>query len=186
MLDPNMEYFPDADDPVVAPFAMAFVKLMFAHARLDERIRDLLGVITGDPDFGEKPGNLWAAKARGREDRVRKLMEEAKIEATPAAHQILQLLDQAIRPCDRRNLLAHGVWWCFNPSKQTISVRGGTSWPNQDQQVELSASEIDAVAEDFLNIEAQLYTLKAQIVTAIITVSPERANDLRPCADEDA
>jgi hypothetical protein len=64
MLDPSMEYFPEPDDPAVAPFATAFAKLMFAHARLDERIRDLLGVIKGDPGFGEKPDNLWAANAR--------------------------------------------------------------------------------------------------------------------------
>jgi hypothetical protein len=54
MLDPNIEYFPDAADPAVAPFTRVFVKLMFAHASLDERIRDLLGIITGDKMLNEE------------------------------------------------------------------------------------------------------------------------------------
>jgi hypothetical protein len=141
---------------------------------------DLLGVITGDPDFGERPENLWAAKARTRRRDIRKLMDQAKIGGAAPAHQFLELLKQTIGPCDRRNLLAHGIWWCFNPEKQTILVRGGTRRPNEDQQIEMSVSEIDAVAEDFLKIEAELYKLKASIVTAIIAVSPERAGDLLP------
>jgi hypothetical protein len=66
------------------------------------------------------------------------------------------------------------------PDKQTISVRGGTKWQNADQHAEMSVSEIDAVAEEFLKIEAELYKLKAPLVTAIITVSPERADALLP------
>ena len=77
-------------------------------------------------------------------------MEKEKIGAAAPAHQILELLDQAVGPCDRRNLLAHGIWWGCNPEKQTILVRGGTRRPNEDQHVEMSVSEIDAVAEDFL------------------------------------
>ena len=107
-------------------------------------------------------------------------MEKAKIGATAPAHQFLELLNQAIGPCDRRNLLAHVIWWRFDPAKQTISVHGGTEWPDADQNVEMSVSEIDAVADRFLSIETGLYKLKDPIVTAIVTVSPERAAELLP------
>ena len=37
----TMHYFPDYDDPALQPFTQAFVRLMFAHARFEQRALDL-------------------------------------------------------------------------------------------------------------------------------------------------
>jgi hypothetical protein len=37
MLDPHHHYFPEADDPAIAPFATAFLRMMFAHAEFEAR-----------------------------------------------------------------------------------------------------------------------------------------------------
>ncbi len=49
----------------------------------------------------------------------------------PQTEQIKQVLDDAIRPCRERNLLAHGAWWCFNRREMYIMVRGGVRWDDQ-------------------------------------------------------
>jgi hypothetical protein len=46
LLDPDAIYF---RDPVtIAPFAIAFAQLMFAHANFESEFRSLQGVITND------------------------------------------------------------------------------------------------------------------------------------------
>jgi hypothetical protein len=60
-----LHYFPDPDHPDFAPFAQAFVRMIFAHAGFEHRVSELLNVITGDPDFGENPTTTrWSAKDR--------------------------------------------------------------------------------------------------------------------------
>jgi hypothetical protein len=39
MLDPHHHYFPEADDPAIAPFATTFLRMMFAHAEFEARAR---------------------------------------------------------------------------------------------------------------------------------------------------
>ena len=46
-------YFPDADDPALQPFTQAFVGLMFAHAAVEHRVSDLMGIITGVVGFDD-------------------------------------------------------------------------------------------------------------------------------------
>jgi hypothetical protein len=52
-LDPKINYLPDPDDPALQPFGRAFVRMMFAHATLEARIRELQGVVSGEPGYGE-------------------------------------------------------------------------------------------------------------------------------------
>src|SRR5450759_2087816 len=54
MLKSDVHYFPEADDPAIAPFARAFVRMMFAHAELEDRIRELPDALTDEPRYGEK------------------------------------------------------------------------------------------------------------------------------------
>jgi hypothetical protein len=49
MLDPRHHYFPEADSPFFAPF----LRMMFAHAEFEARVRGLQGAVTGDDAFGE-------------------------------------------------------------------------------------------------------------------------------------
>jgi hypothetical protein len=62
------------------------------------------------------------------------------------AKLIVELLSDAIGPCDQRNFLAHGEWWCFNTRTLTITVRNGTRWKDgQPEHVEYTAQEIEAL-----------------------------------------
>jgi len=158
-----MHYFPQPDSPEIASFVHAFVRLMFAHAEFERRIRDLQGVITGCQKFGEQPKNQWGA--RKRSELMAKLIVENKerIGELPEADQIARALDAAIVHSDRRNLLAHGTWWRFDPEQQVITVRSGTDWPDQEQHIELSVDDIDRAAEALLDLEVELDRLQASI-----------------------
>src|SRR5262245_6251819 len=125
-----MHYFPGPDNADIAPFVKAFVRLMFAHVEFERRFSDLQGVITGDPNFGEQPSNQW--RPRERPQRMTKLilMEKERLGDVPEASQIERALKAAIPHCDRRNLLAHGTWWRFDPVQQVITVRSGLNRPN--------------------------------------------------------
>src|SRR5215470_3269326 len=105
MLDHDSIYFPEVED--VPQFAMAFTRLMFAHAEFEEQARDLrtclLGRKTRD-DLGT---------ARDRPKRMAKLIKRClkdhpDLVEEQEAIRIKRILTDAIDPCDRRNLLAHG------------------------------------------------------------------------------
>ena len=57
-----MHYFPEPNHPDLTRFTGAFVRMMFAHAELEYRISDLLDCITGEPGFGQQPGNRVSAQ----------------------------------------------------------------------------------------------------------------------------
>src|SRR3954470_14411601 len=124
LLDPDAIYYPDPE--MIAPLAIQFACLMFAHAHFEAEFRSLLAVITSDPIFGERPCNQWSA--RKRPDLMVKLIEKHFPAGLAEAEPIATLLTEAIVPCDRRNLLAHGEWWCFHQPTSTVTVRNGIQW----------------------------------------------------------
>jgi hypothetical protein len=87
MLKSAVHYFPEADDPAIAPFARAFVRMMFAHAELEARIRALQDALTDDPTYGEK--NSWSA--RDRPKRMRRLTQVHV--QSPAVGRLAQALN---------------------------------------------------------------------------------------------
>jgi hypothetical protein len=62
----------------------------------------------------------------------------------PETEQIRKLLEDACDPTNKRNQLAHGRWWAFDPSTATIHVRGGIQRENEDQFGEYSEETISA------------------------------------------
>ena len=50
-MDLDAIYCPQPE--IIQPFALAFTRMMFAHAGFEEEVRQLQGVVTNDPDFGE-------------------------------------------------------------------------------------------------------------------------------------
>jgi len=159
-----MRYFPEPDDPELAPFTRAFVKVMFAHAELEHRISDLLECITREPGFGEKPCNRMPAQKRP--ELVRKLC--AKYEAKhpgglPETDEIVRLLSEAFPLCNERNLLAHGIWWALDSAGSFVTVRPGTAYENKSVHRDFYVSEIENVAFELGNLEAELYKLQASI-----------------------
>jgi hypothetical protein len=133
MLDHDAIYFPEAE--IMPSLAMAFMRMMFAHAEFEEHVRDLHAAIMVTPakrpcffawllNFGQKTdGGL--GNSRDRPKRMAKLIKDRPgLVEDQEATQIVQLLKDAIGPSDRRNLLAHGRWWRFDPKTSTIKIRG--------------------------------------------------------------
>jgi hypothetical protein len=169
MLDHDAIYFPKAEIP--QPFAMAFMRMMFAHAEFEEQVRRLQATIIVTPakqhvfahlrrllNFGRKTdGDL--GKARDRPKRMAKLIKaRPDLVKDQEAKQIDQILRAAIGPCDRRNLLAHGRWWRFNPKTSTIRIRGERrrepEWDNYTEQKILEIdSELTTLADDLNEIK---------------------------------
>jgi hypothetical protein len=153
-------YFPNPDSDALRPFGQAFVRMMFAHARLEREIRDLQDAITGKSGFGEQAP---LCSARGRPEVIKKLIAKhaPRMRGTVA---IYRLLRKAIKPCDDRNLLAHGDWWCFDQAG-TITVRGGKSFVKgkPPKRRDFTLGKIDRIASDLRDIEDGLYRLRWQI-----------------------
>lgn len=160
VLDPKMVYFPDADDPALLCFCQAFARMMFAHAKLEARIRELQGVVSGDPGFGEQRKNLWSADHRA--ECMTKLIRE-HLGQVPETKEIADCLIKSRELSWERNLLAHGEWWAFNPAKKFVAVRSGTDWPNQDQHQERTVADVDRTTSALQDVEAELWALQSRI-----------------------
>ena len=158
-----MDYFPKYDHPALQPFTQAFVRLMFAHAAFERRVRDLLEVI--NPDLSDECDN-WSARDRPKE--TKKLIAECLNKhpgGIPEGEVIVRFLTQAIPLCHERNLLAHGTWWSFDPEAQTIKVRSSRNRDGEKQHHTLRYTEIEQSAMTFEDIEIELYKIQHEIDT---------------------
>jgi hypothetical protein len=156
MLDPNIVYEPEAEE--IEAHAIAFAQMMFAHSELERRIGGLQDVIVHKRGFGERPGNQWGARRRPR--LMAKLISKHLGDNVPEATEIVKLLCAAIAPCDQRNLLAHGHWWCFNRMTGQITVRSGALFQgDHPAQADFTAADIEAITENFRHLEVELYKL---------------------------
>jgi hypothetical protein len=160
LLDPEAIYYPDPE--MIAPLAIQFACLMFAHAHFEAEFRALQSAITNDPSFGEQPANQWSA--RQRPDRMIELIKKHFPAGLAEAEPITALLTEAIAHCDRRNLLAHGEWWCFHPPTSTVTVRSGVQWqPERPEHKDFTADDICAVTEALKELRVRLYHLRSSI-----------------------
>ncbi len=57
--------FPDPNE--IAPHAVAFARMMFAHAEFEREVRALQDAITKEPGFGEQHDNQWSASESATE-----------------------------------------------------------------------------------------------------------------------
>ena len=151
--------FPRAE-AIPQSLAMTFMRMMMAHARFESEVRALQGVVANDPHYGEQPENLWSAHKRPK--LMVKLIEE-KLGEIPETEAIKKLLQDALDPTNRRNHLAHGIWWAFDPQTVSIHVRGGIQRGDEDQFGEYSEETISAIADRFETLEADLYKLRSNI-----------------------
>ena len=152
-------YFPDADEPALQPFTKAFVRLMFAHAAFEHRVSDLMDTITGVVGFGEQPKSRWSADNRPK--LMKRLINEHHPEGLPETADIVACLRRSIPFCRDRNLLAHGSWWEFNVD--TITVRSGVEWPEQDRHRTFTVAEIQDTASLLDDLEVELWKLQSAI-----------------------
>jgi hypothetical protein len=177
ILDPMIHYLPDPDDPALEPFGKAFVRLMFAHAALEARIRELQGVVSGEPGYGEVRRNQWRSEDRAR--CMTKLVT-VRFGSIPEAEAIADCLTKSIPLSWERNLLAHGEWWAFDPAQQMISVRSGTERPDEDQHQQRAVADIDRTASALMDVETELYKLQSRIESRLGIGVPSETEGLLP------
>jgi len=153
-MDLDNVHFPDAGD--IAPHAIAFARMMFAHSEYEREVGSLQDAITNEQGFGELRENQWSAEHRA--EKMVKLITKHIGDNIPQTAQIENILKEAVSLCRQRNFLAHGAWWRFNNG--VITVRGGTRWGAPDlppEHRDYTLSDIEALAEKFKDIEAELY-----------------------------
>ena len=110
----------------MAPHAIAFARMMFAHTSFERAVAALQDAITKEPGFGERRANQYGT--RERPARMVELIKAHRGKDFPQTGAIERLLTDAIDPCEQRHLLAHGTWWAFNRRTAAIIVRSGTRW----------------------------------------------------------
>jgi hypothetical protein len=118
--------------------------------------------VANDLNYGEQPRNRWQADKRPK--RMVRLIEE-KLGQISETKDIERLLQDALEPSNQRNHLAHGIWWAFDTRTSTIRVRGGTQREGEDQFADYTEERIQAIADEFETLEAELYKLRSAIET---------------------
>jgi hypothetical protein len=163
-MGPDDVAFPDPNE--IAPHAIAFARMMFAHAALEREVRSLVDAINPkEPGFGERPENQWTASESGT-GKITILIKQHRGAGIPQTEQIKNLLNTAIHPCRDRNFLAHGTWCCFNRRTLTVEVRGevpsGQSQLSSESRA-YTVSDILKVARKLKEIEAELYGIRRSL-----------------------
>ena len=163
-MGPHDVALPDPSE--IAPHAIAFARMMFAHAAFEREVRLLVDAINPKkPGFGERPENQWTASESGT-GKITILIKHHRGSGLPQIVQIKNLLNEAINPCRDRNFLAHGTWCCFNRRTLTVEVRGGVRWGQPELPPENRAytvSDILKLAHKFKDIEAELYKIRRSL-----------------------
>lgn len=163
-MDPHDVALPDPSE--IAPHAIAFSRMMFAHAAFEREVRSLVDAINPKkPGFGERPENQWTASESGT-GKIIILIKHHRGNGLPEIEQIKNLLNEAIHPCRERNFLAHGTWWSFNRRALTIEVRGGVRWGQPELPPENRAYTVSGIlklAHKFKDIEAELYKIRRSL-----------------------
>jgi hypothetical protein len=174
MLDHDAIYFPEAE--IMPSLAMAFMRMMFAHAEFEEQVRDSQAAIMKTPgrrphffarlrgllNSGRKPDGGGLGTSRDRAKRVMRLIRERPgLVEDQEAEQIVRILNDAIGPCDGRNVLAHGRWWRFHSKTSTITIRGERKGePQFEHYTEAKIFEIDfklsALATDLYKVRREI------------------------------
>jgi hypothetical protein len=119
--------FPDPNE--IAPHAIAFARMMFAHAELER------GII-GRRHQHEGTG-FWRTTRESMDgirewtEKIIDLIIKHRGNDLPETERIKNLLNEAVDLCRQRNFLAHGTWWCFNRRTLTVKVRSGVRGGSQ-------------------------------------------------------
>jgi hypothetical protein len=152
--------FPDPDE--ITPHAIAFARMMFAHAAFEREVRSLVDAINPkEPGFGERRENQWTASETGT-GKIIMLIIKHHGRGLPQTGQTRNLLNEAVDLCLQRNLLSHGTWWCFNRRTSTVEVRGGTRWEREllPENRNYTVDDIEKLADRFKDIESELYKIR--------------------------
>src|SRR4029077_4803303 len=153
------------DPNEIAPHAVAFAQMMFAHAAFEREVRSLVDAINPKkPGFGERSENQWTASESGT-GKIIILIKFHRGGGLPQIEQIKNLLNEAIHPCRDRNFLAPCTWGWFNRRTLTVEVRGGIQWQRElpPENRQYTASDIEKLADKFKNIGAEVNKIRRSL-----------------------
>jgi hypothetical protein len=152
--------FPDPNE--IALHAVAFARMMFAHAAFEREVHSLIDAINPkEPGFGERRENQWTASDSGT---AKIMVLIRRYHGLSQTEQIRNVLNGAVGLYRQRNFLAHGTWWCFNHRTKTVKVRGGMRWEQSElppEHCEYTVSDIEKLADKFKDITAELYKIRS-------------------------
>lgn len=154
MFDPNHHYFPEFGDPSMVMFLIPFGRLMFGYANLDREIADIVSVATGKHDFIRRDASKVSSQV---EDFIVKhvgMIAEMK--------SIKEQLDRSIKLYHLRNDLAHGHWWRFDPSSESLEIRRDRC-RDGEQFVTVTRADVEQAADEFEDVEVELYKIRRAI-----------------------
>jgi hypothetical protein len=157
IFDPNHHYFPEFDDPSIVAFLIPFGRLMFGYAKLDREIARLVGVAANNPVLEDKFRRADADKVS---EQVEKTIRK-HVGVIAEMQAIKDQLDLSAKLYDLRNVLAHGHWWRFDPSSETITIRRDRD--HDVRFVDVTRIEIEQAAEQFEDIEVEIYKIRRAI-----------------------
>ncbi len=150
------------DPSEIAPHAIAFARMMFAHAAFEREIRSLVDAINPSrPGFGERAENQWTPSETGTGKII--ILIKHHRGGLPQIVQIKDLLNEAIHPCRDRNFLAQGTWCCFNRRTLAVEVRGGVRLGEPPEDRAYTVSGILKLARKFKELEAELYKVRRSL-----------------------
>jgi hypothetical protein len=94
-LTEDMVFFPDPGE--IEPHAMAFARMMFAHAAFEREVRELQSEIANEHGFGERRANQW--RTPDRAERMVALIEKHLGQGLSETAPIEKLLTDAVELC---------------------------------------------------------------------------------------
>jgi hypothetical protein len=156
--DGNTTAFPEPDE--ITDHAVAFAGMMFAHAGLEREMNALQHAISKTPQIGQQRANQWAPRLRPF--RMVKWIETYRGSDFPHTKEIETLLKEAIDPCEQRDYLVHGLWWCFNSLASSVVVCATTS-EEESTQREYTADDIYNLAKQFKRLESEIHKVRRLI-----------------------
>jgi hypothetical protein len=121
LLDPDAIYFPDPE--TVAPLAIAFAQMMFAHAKFEDEFRSLQGAITNDLNAFPPPWReeKFSGRYRSPQGYPRQALTHADEQTTPARPHGRPPAGACPEGCTAAVMRAHG----FTVEQIVALVRAG-------------------------------------------------------------
>jgi hypothetical protein len=154
IFDPDHHYFPEIDDPSIVAFLIPFGRLMFGYANLDREIVNIVHAATGKDCFVRRDASKLS-------NQVEKFIVK-HVGRIEEIEEIKEQLDRSISLYHLRNDLAHGHWWRFDSSNESIEIRRDRS-RDDEQFVTVTRAQIEEAADQFEDIEVDLFKIRRAI-----------------------
>jgi hypothetical protein len=148
---------PNFDNGKLGQFAIPFCRLMVAYSNLDREIASLVRSATGDPS-DENEFKRGSVTKLGRQ--IEKFISRKGGDISRIG-EIKEQINCATEAYALRNDLAHGHWWKFDPTNNSVSVRRDRKMENRF--IEIRVTDIEQAINKFEEVEVELYKIRREL-----------------------